>query len=83
MEKSSMEKRLLVLFAVFLGLLVVIVGRLWYLQMIKGEHFVHLADGNRMRQLRVMPPRARFSTETGLYWCETNPRLPSPLYQGS
>ncbi len=82
MEKSSMEKRLLVLFAVFLGLLVVIVGRLWYLQMIKGEHFVHLADGNRMRQLRVMPPRGQILDRNGTVLVRNKPSFTVSLVPG-
>ena len=57
MEDKSIEKRLRVFFAVVVGCLLVIAGRLWYLQIVKGEHYARLADGNRMRQLRLMPPR--------------------------
>ena len=41
---------------VVLGCLLIILGRLWYLQIVRGE-YARLADGNRMRQLRVLPPR--------------------------
>jgi penicillin-binding protein 2 len=42
---------------VVLGCLLIILGRLWYLQIVRGEEYARLADGNRMRQLRVLPPR--------------------------
>lgn len=54
---KNAEKRLRVFFAVVVGCLLIIAGRLWYLQIVKGEHYARLADGNRMRQLRIMPPR--------------------------
>lgn len=57
LENHEAEKRLRIFFAVVLGCLVIIMGRLWYLQIVRGEEYARLADGNRMRQLRVLPPR--------------------------
>ncbi|NLJ79969.1 MAG: penicillin-binding protein 2 [Firmicutes bacterium] len=65
MADKDTEKRLLLLFSLILALAVIIVGRLWYLQMIKGEHYARLADGNRMRQLRVMSPRGEIRDRRG------------------
>ncbi len=82
MGKEKIEKRLLILFAVFLGLLVVIVGRLWYLQMIKGDHYAHLADGNRMRQLRLMPPRGEIYDRNGIVLVRSRPSFTVSLVPG-
>ncbi len=82
MGKKSIEKRLLVLFGVFLGLLVIIVGRLWYLQMIKGDHYAHLADGNRMRQLRLMPPRGEIYDRNGVVLVRSRPSFTVSLVPG-
>lgn len=60
-----MEKRLSVLFAIVVFCILLIVGRLWYLQLAKGEHYARLADGNRMRQLRLLPPRGEISDRHG------------------
>lgn len=65
MEQKSTEQRLIVLFLIVLGFVVIIMGRLWYLQMVKGEHFSRLADGNRMRQLRLVPPRGEIMDRDG------------------
>lgn len=37
--------------------IVIMVGRLWYLQILQGDYYARLADGNRMRQIRVTPAR--------------------------
>ncbi|HHT73484.1 MAG TPA: penicillin-binding protein 2 [Firmicutes bacterium] len=57
LENHEVERRLRIFFAVVLGCLIIILGRLWYLQIVRGEEYARLADGNRMRQLRVLPPR--------------------------
>lgn len=57
LSDNGVEKRLQVFFMVVIGCLVILLGRLWYLQIVRGEEYSRLADGNRMRQLRVLPPR--------------------------
>lgn len=63
-EKGT-EKRLVVLFLIALACVVIIIGRLWYLQLAKGEHYARLADGNRMRQLRLLPARGEIRDRNG------------------
>lgn len=82
MEQKGTEQRLSVLFLVVLGFLVVIVGRLWYLQMIKGEHYARLADGNRMRQLRLMPPRGEIMDRNGEVLVRSKPSFTVSLVPG-
>lgn len=64
-KEKTKEKRLIVLFCIALGCLAILVGRLWYLQLAKGEHYVRLADGNRMRQLRLVPARGEILDRNG------------------
>lgn len=59
------QKRLVVLFLIVLACVGVIVGRLWYLQLARGEHYSRLADGNRMRQLRLLPARGEIRDRNG------------------
>lgn len=73
MSEKSTEKRLLVLFFIVLGFLAVIVGRLWYLQLIKGEYYAGLSDGNRMRQLRLMPSRGEIVDRNGVVLVRSKP----------
>lgn len=51
--------------AVVVGLaLVVLLGRLWYLQLLKGEHFRLLSENNRIRLVDLAPSRGLiFDTE--------------------
>lgn len=82
MEQKGTEQRLSVLFLVVVGFLVVIVGRLWYLQMIKGEHYARLADGNRMRQLRLVPPRGEIMDRNGEVLVRSKPSFTVSLVPG-
>lgn len=65
MTEKEREKRLVVLFVIVLACVAVIVGRLWYLQLAKGEYYARLADGNRMRQLRLLPARGEIRDRNG------------------
>lgn len=65
MKQKTTEKRLFVLFVIAMACLVLIIGRLWFLQLVKGEHYARLSDGNRMRQLRVTPPRGEILDRNG------------------
>ncbi len=44
---------------------VAIVARLFYLQVVKGDEFVKKAEHNRIRRLRVVPPRGRILDRDG------------------
>ncbi|NMB02275.1 MAG: penicillin-binding protein 2 [Firmicutes bacterium] len=65
MNEKYTDKRLIVLFLIVIGCVLVIVGRLWYLQLAKGEYYARLADGNRMRQLRLLPARGEIRDRNG------------------
>jgi len=42
---------------VLLLVLLLLAGRMWQLQIVHGEHYAALADGNRMRRLSIPAPR--------------------------
>ena len=43
------HKRILILFLVFVGVLFILLGRAFYLQVAKGEYYRNMAEGNRIR----------------------------------
>jgi penicillin-binding protein 2 len=51
-------------FAVF-GLFLALFGRLWYLQVLAGDRYGDLAEGNRIRQVVVDAPRGRILDRHG------------------
>ena len=62
LENHEVERRLRIFFAVVLGCLIIILGRLWYLQIV-AVRYARLADGNRMRQLVLPPSRHYFGPQ--------------------
>src|SRR5687768_8303296 len=55
--------------AVLAGLVIAIVSvtlfRLWSLQVLSGDHYRALADDNRIREVRVQPPRGQILDRHG------------------
>ena len=82
MEEKGTEKRLFVLFAIVLLCAVILVGRLWYLQLAKGDHYARLADGNRMRQLRLVPPRGEIHDRNGEVLVRSKPAFTVSVVPG-
>lgn len=82
MEEKGTEKRLFVLFAIVLLCTVVLVGRLWYLQLARGDHYARLADGNRMRQLRLIPPRGEIHDRKGEVLVRSKPAFTVSVVPG-
>jgi len=56
---SQLRTRLAVLSVLVLVLFLALSSRLWYLQVLAGERYGDLADGNRVRQVVVEAPRGR------------------------
>lgn len=53
-------------FAIILGAMIaVLLGRLWYLQILNGEEYREKADGSRKRQVRLFPPRGIIQDSKG------------------
>jgi penicillin-binding protein 2 len=56
---SQLRARLAMLSILVLTLFVALSSRLWYLQVLAGERYGDLAEGNRVRQVLVEAPRGR------------------------
>lgn len=82
MEEKGTEKRLFVLFAIVVLCMIVIAGRLWFLQLARGEHYARLADGNRMRQLRLLPPRGEIVDRNGEVLVRSKPAFTVSVVPG-
>lgn len=57
LDDKKLGKRLRSFYIIVVIMLLIICGRVWNLQIRQGDHYAHLADGNRMRRIRVMPTR--------------------------
>ncbi len=53
----DIQRRLPLLAAFIVLFVVVLLGRLWYLQAVKGEYYQDLAESNRIRPVKLRPPR--------------------------
>jgi rod shape determining protein RodA len=62
---SALRHRLLALSVLVALLLVALSSRLWYLQVLAGERYGDLAEGNRVRQVVVEAPRGRILDASG------------------
>jgi penicillin-binding protein 2 len=66
---ARVGSRLRIRIAVIGGLLVAVLSmvflRLWYLQVLSGDHYRSLADNNRIREIRVDPPRGEILDRGG------------------
>ena len=52
-----MERRVFIAASIIVFVFVVIVFRLWYLQVVKGREYREIADRNRLRIIKVPAPR--------------------------
>lgn len=48
-----------------MAVLALLLGRMWYLQIVHGEQYAQLADGNRLRRLSTTAPRGKIYDRTG------------------
>jgi len=63
---EDIRRRIWVLI-LFVGVLFAILAlRLWYLQIVKGEHFRELSESNRIRVVDLMPPRGILYDRNGI-----------------
>jgi penicillin-binding protein 2 len=60
-KKNKMTRFLALIILSFL----ILVGRLWYLQIVKGEKYASQADGNRIRMMTVAAPRGLIYDRNG------------------
>lgn len=65
MTSKQLEARLKIFAYVLVGIFFILCGRLWYMQIMAGEHYATLAQGNRIRRIPVSAPRGIFYDRSG------------------
>lgn len=72
-EENDYGGRLKVLLGIMVLVIVVLIGRLSYLQLYDGEHYRELSDGNRIRIIPSVAPRGAFYDRNGELLVENRP----------
>lgn len=72
-DPRDLQMRLWVITALAIFFFTVIMGRLWYLQLAKGEHFRNLSENNRIRLVKLSPPRGLIKDRKGKIIAENRP----------
>lgn len=65
-EQSSQTRRFLVVTILFTVLLLGIVGRLYYLQVVRGDYYAGVAEDNRLRIISTDAPRGEIRDRNGV-----------------
>ncbi|MCR5175268.1 MAG: penicillin-binding protein 2 [Anaerovibrio sp.] len=65
--------RLKVIGIIIILIITVLIGRMGYLQIYKGEYYSHLADGNRIRIVPAVAPRGNFYDRNGVLLVTNRP----------
>lgn len=68
-----LKRRFLILSLLALAAFLILLGRLWYLQVIKGDEYALLSDRNRVRFVPVEPPRGPIFDRNGELLVENRP----------
>ncbi|HEY7411761.1 MAG TPA: penicillin-binding protein 2 [Vicinamibacteria bacterium] len=64
-DLRPLQRRLVVLQAVMVTLMVVLLGYFWHLQVLRGRHYRELAENNRLRALPIPAPRGAIFDRKG------------------
>lgn len=59
--------------AIVLATFFVLTARLWFLQVIRGEHFKELSENNRVRTVFIPPPRGEMQDRNGIVLVKNRP----------
>lgn len=60
MLKKKYERRLELMLVAAACIFLILLGRMAYLQLYKGDYYVNQADGNRLRRTKIIAPRGLF-----------------------
>lgn len=72
-SRADYQRRIHVL-AVFIGFFfLILIARVWYLQILKGSYFKERSEKQRMRIQRVLSPRGEFVDRNGVVLVDTKP----------
>ena len=72
-RRDAGSKRVVAIAVVVLGALLVIVGQLWYLQVLEGGHFLDASDKNRIRVRPAAAPRGILFDRNGVPLVDNRP----------
>lgn len=82
--RETLKTRYAILGAVFLGVLALLLFRLWTMQVLAGPEYALQADKNRVRQITTVAPRGRILDRNGVELVTNRPTLavlaPSTLH---
>src|SRR6267142_6909432 len=73
LEQHLFRMRAIVVGIIALLLVLLVVGRLFYLQVMHYSHYATLAEGNRLRPEPVTPPRGLIFDRNGVPLAENRP----------
>lgn len=79
---KQMEQRLRTFYILAVVTALILVGRLWNLQIRRGDYYARLAEGNRMRRIRVMPTRGVIMDRNGIELIRSRPAFTVSLVPG-
>ena len=74
-QLPSVAVRVLLLGALTIGLVSIIIFRLWFLQILSGQQYVAQANDNRLRTITVLAPRGTIVDRTGAVMVDNRPGL--------
>ena len=70
---SALRRRFFVLSLAAAGFFLLLLGRLWYLQVVQSEEYASLSDRNRTRIIPIEPPRGTIFDRNGEHLVENRP----------
>ncbi|MFQ5828650.1 MAG: penicillin-binding protein 2 [Candidatus Methylomirabilia bacterium] len=81
-RRDPWHRRLLVVTTATLGGLLLVLGHLWYLQVLEGAHFRELSEKNRIRVRPIAAPRGILLDRNGLPLVDNRPAFTLSLIPG-
>ncbi len=75
MQQPSVALRVVLLGAIAVGLIAIVLFRLWFLQILSAQQYVAQANDNRLRSVAVLAPRGAILDSTGRVLVDNRPGL--------
>lgn len=72
-EDKVFKKRLIGFFVISVMVLLVLMSRLFHLQIVKGEHYQKVSEENRLRNVSITPPRGEIFDNNGEVLARNSP----------
>ncbi|MBS3908830.1 MAG: penicillin-binding protein 2 [Actinobacteria bacterium] len=74
-KPDDVRPRLVVLTFIVVGLFLVLISRLWFMQVMAGEKYMEMAQGNYIRSIPVEAPRGIIYDRNGLVLVDNRPSI--------